>query len=216
MPIFVFIAITCVIPCASVLTGFIAYVTISCTQQFTYMRLTSNGVDMFRSPINIYEINYILCLYNTSWGQPMGKDTQAFRRLFSMILWMLNCDWTYMCIIEAKVDHKGASFYVVCFWVIIWQCYTVIAQCFSHLWCHNAVGVMPWWYCETNTNASGPQHSRHPQLVDVQVPNQSNAQFKSYSHFCTCSLVPLNCYLIPVNTMFTPPESASGSGSVVQ
>ena len=38
--------------------------------------------------------------------------------------------------------------------------------------------------------------------------------FKSYSHFCICSPLPDNCYLIPVNTMSTPLES--GSGIVVQ
>ena len=57
-----------------------------------------------------------LYLHNTSWWQPMGKDTPALKRLF-YAMWMLSCDLRHMHHKRVHVNHKGISFYVVCFFL---------------------------------------------------------------------------------------------------
>ena len=86
----------CVIPCAFVLT---AYITISCMHQFTNIRLAKYGIrhalDYGIILLNYYIFAFLIETHDTSWWQPMGKDTQAFSRLFHAI-WMLSCDCTYL------------------------------------------------------------------------------------------------------------------------
>ena len=105
----------------------------------------NNGVDMFEIRNKYMWIaTYLSIFHNTLWWQPLGKDTQAFRRqsFHAFLLWMLSCDWTFLWITREYMwsareykEHKGVSFYVVCWWVIIWH--------HSPLqWCHDNVSIM--------------------------------------------------------------------------
>ena len=81
---------------------------------------------------------------------------------------------TVLCYMDAKlsldtpvnhkgvhVDHKGVSFYVVSFWVIIWQFHTMLTLYTPLQWCHNTVCIMLWCHCDTDANAM------HPSIADT-------------------------------------------------